>query len=401
LKEDIPVIFDRKVPYDFVNDVDGWAFSKEELKNNLGKLLTLDIDFNSARSCHLNCPHCFRKNNPIDKDGDKKLRKDNEDYSFLVKVLKEAKELGLKSIKILGAGEPFEDKLFLDFLKKTSSMGIKNLVFTKGHVLGIKNFKDITEKVGNKSLGFLTFYYTDYGFRTGVDLIDELKKLNVSILLGFNAINEDVQDEMVNASGYSKLRNQALYWLIEAGFNSREYNPTRLCLATNPVTNDNYNDIFNIYVWARKRNIYVIVCPTMISGRSRGEKFWQFITPSEDKLVELYTNIYKFNIEFGINTLEQLKEEGIASYAGGHPCNQIACGMYITLSGKVLRCPGDDTTIFGNIFEKSLKEIWVKSENYGRSGMFNCGCPPKWGKSIPFNLFTDVLLKLESTYNIK
>ncbi len=115
----------------------------------------------------------------------------------------------------------------------------------------------------------------------------------------------------------------------------------------------------------------------------------------------MYTEIYRFNIEKGIQTLEQIKEEGVSSYAGGHPCNQVACGMYLTLTGTVLRCPGDDTTVFGSVWKdghvgkESLKDIWLKSENYGRSGTFNCGCPPKWGKSIPYNLFTEVVIRLE------
>jgi len=181
--------------------------------------------------------------------------------------------------------------------------------------------------------------------------------------------------------------------LAKAGFN--KHNPTHLCLAANPITNDNYNEIFEIYKWGRVRNLYVIVCPTMVSGRCAKVWAWHKITPSSKKLVNLYTKIYRFNIEKGIQTIRQIKEEGIASYAGGHPCNQVACGMYVTLSGIVLRCPGDDVAVFGNIWKESLKNIWLKSENYGRAGIFNCGCPPKWGKSIPYNLFTDVMLNLE------
>ena len=134
----------------------------------------------------------------------------------------------------------------------------------------------------------------------------------------------------------------------------------------------------------------------MISGRCAKELEWHKITPPTKKLIDLYTESYRFNIEKGIQTRKQIEEEGIASYAGGHPCNQVACGMYVTLTGKVLRCPGDDTTLLGDLWKESLKDIWRKSENYGRAGTFNCGCPPKWGKSIPYNLFTDVMLNLKA-----
>lgn len=168
-----------------------------------------------------------------------------------------------------------------------------------------------------------------------------------------------------------------------------------MCLAANPITHENYEEILEIYKWGRVRNLYVIVCPTMVSGRCAETSTWEKITPSKDKLVDLYTKIYRFNIEKEIQTLSQIKKEGIAAYAGGHPCNQVACGMYVTLGGIVLRCPGDDTTVFGDIRKKSLKEIWEKSENYKRAGTFNCGCPPKMGKSIPVNLFKRVMLKLK------
>jgi MoaA/NifB/PqqE/SkfB family radical SAM enzyme len=185
--------------------------------------------------------------------------------------------------------------------------------------------------------------------------------------------------------------------LVKADFN--KFNPTHLCLAINPVTKENYDEAFEIYKWARVRNLYPIVCPTMISGRCARTGAWRKITPTSEEIIDLYTRIYEFNIEKKIQTFEQIKEQGVSSYAGGHPCNQIACGMYLTLTGTVLRCPGDDVTILGNIWKESLEKIWLKSENFGRAGTYNCGCPPKWGRSIPYSLFTEVILRLEKRQN--
>jgi len=386
----ISIIYKDKFPKNLVNDVNGWAFSKKELQANLGKILTLDIDFGNR--CSLNCPHCFRRNNKVD-FGKKKLMA----YDDIIVVVKQAKKLGLKSVKFLGAGEPFEDKRFLEFLRDLKKLDIIPLIFTKGHVIGDDNL--------------VKRWYSHYGISTGKELVEELKKVNASILLGFNSFDTEIQDKMVGGiKGYTLKRNRALKLLVKAGFN--KHNPTHLCLAANPITNENYNEIFEIYKWGRVRNLYVIVCPTMVSGRcaaegmephglgshpNNGLPLWNRITPSSKKLVELYTKIYKFNIKKGIQTLRQIEEEGVASYAGGHPCNQVACGMYVTLPVIVLRCPGDDVTVLGNIWEESLKDIWLKSENYGRAGTFNCGCSPKFGKSIPYNLFTDVMLNLKIT----
>lgn len=369
----VPVVYKNRFPKNFVNSVNGWgSFSKKELKDNLGKLLSLDIDF--GNSCTLNCPHCFRKNNKVDYGNNRLMN-----YDDILNLIKEARKLGLKSVKFLGAGEPFEDKRFLEFLRELKMLKVIPAVFTKGHVIGDD---DLVKK-----------YYSHYGISNGEELAKELKKLNVSILLGFNSFDTEIQDKMVGGiNGYTLKRNRALEILAKAGFN--KFNPTRLCIAANPITNENYDEILDIYKWGRERNIFVVVCPTMISGRCGEEFAWHKITPSSEKLIDIYTKIYQFNIKKSIQTLKQIKVEGISSYAGGHPCNQIACGMYVTLTGKVLRCPGDDVTVFGNIFKESLKDIWLKSENYKRAGTFNCGCPPKLGKSIPNNLYTDVMLRL-------
>jgi MoaA/NifB/PqqE/SkfB family radical SAM enzyme len=259
-------------------------------------------------------------------------------------------------------------------------------IFTKGHVIGSDT---LVKKL-----------YSGYGISTGEELVRELKQVEASILLGFNSFDTEIQDRMVGSMNpkaklrnYTEIRNRALELLVEAGFN--KFNPTHLCLAVNPVTKENYSEVLAIYKWARVRNLYPIVCPTMISGRCAREDVWKRITPTGEDIIDLYTKIYEFNIEKRIQTLEQIKEEGVSAYAGGHPCNQIGCGMYVTVTGTVLRCPGDDTTLLGNIWNESLKDIWLRSENCRRSGSFNCGCPPKLGKSIPSNLFKEVIARLE------
>jgi MoaA/NifB/PqqE/SkfB family radical SAM enzyme len=197
--------------------------------------------------------------------------------------------------------------------------------------------------------------------------------------------------------GYTLGRNRALELLVEAGFNKS--NPTRLCLAANPVTIENYNEMFEIYKWGRVRNLYVIICPTMVSGRCAVTRAWKEITPPQEELIDLYVKIYNFNIQKGIQTLKQIEEEGISAYAGGCPCHQVACGMYVTLGGIVLRCPGDAITLLGDMKKSSLRDIWMNSENYKRAGTFNCGCPPKMGKTFDFDFFDKALSRLKESRN--
>lgn len=104
----VPVVFKDEFPKEFINDVNGWAFSKEELRDNFGKLLTLDIDFGDF--CSLNCPHCFRRNNKVDFGKNKLMN-----YGDLVNLIKDGKKLGLKSVKFWGWANHFKTSDFWNF----------------------------------------------------------------------------------------------------------------------------------------------------------------------------------------------------------------------------------------------------------------------------------------------
>lgn len=364
----IELKYPNTFPKHFINDVNGWAFSKDVIENSSGQLLTLDIDF--GNKCSLNCPHCFKKGAFYDSE--------EADFNIprLKEIILEAKTLGLKSVKFVGKGEPLETAEILEFLEFLNNNGIIPLIFTKGHILADDN---IAHRL-----------FKNYGIYTSRDLVSRLFDLNVSVLLGFNSFNSVIQDEMVgNISGYTEKRNRALELLVEAGFN--ESNPTRLGIICAPLTNKNYNEAFAIYEWSRRRNLYPVITPTMVSGIMRHNDKWKKLTPSEDELIYLYSKIYKFNIDYNIQSVAQISEEGISAYAGVHPCNQVSAGMYITYNGTIIKCPGDDRNTLGNIHNQSIKEIW---QNYTNNSCrkFNNGCPAKEGKSITNHFFEKVLL---------
>ena len=84
----------------------------------------------------------------------------------------------------LGKGEPFENKGFLEFLRFLHELEIIPLIFTKGHV------------IGNDEL--VVRYFKKYGIKTGESLVKELKRLNVSIMLGFNSFDKSIQETQNN-----------------------------------------------------------------------------------------------------------------------------------------------------------------------------------------------------------
>ncbi len=370
----IPPRFSSRFPRGYVNNVAGWGIPSEslhgELPDGTKKLLTLDLDFGDT--CRLSCPHCFRKSSLLDSGNAAPLSLD--EYR---EILSAAKDLGLESVKVLGAGEPFEEPLILELLQLLSELHVQPAVFTKGHVLG------------SDALASRTFSHR--GISTAEELVSRLRDLQVSILLGFNSFSHDEQDRFVGRQGhtmdgqrYSSLRDAALVRLFQAGFSDyREGQPTHLALINAPLTPRTLSEAFSIYEWGRLRNIYTLACPTTYSGLGRAElhrekmnhDFQAYISDLED----LYVKIYIWNIETGLMTRTAFELEGVSLYPGCHPCNQVAAGMYISRRGKIVRCPGrddDQWVIATDVRESALRDIWCGSENYRLAclGKYNYHC---------------------------
>ncbi len=373
----IPRKFKGQFPKGFVNDCHGWNFSKAELLDakKSGKMLTMDLDMPGKPSCSLRCGHCFNSVLSLkEKKGD--LLTENEIKS----ILKEAKQLGLRSVKIIGPGEPLEERTLIPFLEFMAEHEIKPLIFTKATALGNPKL----------SLGIHGMSPDELARRLREDF-------DVSICFGANSFDPKLQSSIVGRSWYPEVRSRALELLADRGFN--EFvpgEPTRLTMIMNPILVGNIDEIFDVYVWSKVRNIGVISSPTMVSGSCAQPEVYSRITPSGEDLISLYVRINKWSIEHGLYSLEDVERDGIASYAGSRPCQQVGAGLFLRRDGLALRCPGDDVSVQGHLRKKSLAEIWSQSENLRKhSGKINVGCPPKIGKSIPLGFFQQVLEKLK------
>lgn len=402
----IEEIFSGEFPTNYVNNVKHYGnYTTEELhkknKSGIYELLHMDIDL--GNTCSLQCPHCFRRDSRVDSEGEEGFLNDIE----LLSYIQEAKELGLKSVKFLGRGEPFENRKFLGFLEKLTELGIGSSVFTKGHVIG----DDVLAKKFNKH----------YGINSGQELAERLQELDVSILLGFNSFDKKMQDAYVgidksSIKKYTELRDSALKKLVQSGLNKYvEGEATRLALVAAPIKPENIQEIKEIYSFGRRRNMYVISCPSNESGLGLDEikRVSQFKN-YKSELIELYKDIYIWNIKNKLQTLDQFKEEGVSLYPGNRACNQVASGFYLALSGKVFRCPGrtdKQSTFSENVrAEKSLETVWMRSENYKRAigkikspekNDFNYRCPARDGLSLTADFYKDIKNKVLNHFKSK
>ncbi|MFH1946546.1 MAG: radical SAM protein [Candidatus Magasanikbacteria bacterium] len=345
------------------NTVQHWGFfTPEEIKtaNQNGQLLMLDIDF--GRDCSLHCPGCFRRQNLVD-NGQPDLG-----YDELLDTLHQAKDLGLRSVKICGAGEPLENPRLLDLARNLTEMDIGLAIFTKGNILG--------DEVLCQEIHGLT----------PKDVCEELFSLKTSVMLSYPTFDKEMLRKLVGGSvNYPDKLKIAAELLALTGFNSTS--PTRLAFVHAPVTKQSIGRAHEMYEFARNHNILPILAFHMISGEQINSRFLKKYDASTEDKLNLFKWAYRYNFEHGIQTPAEILHEGISCMPGVYPCNQIAVGLYITANGNVIRCPGDKGgNILGNVRD-GLRNIWTKSRDWEFCGIHNCGCPYKDGTTIPWEIY--------------
>ncbi len=346
------------------NTIEHWGFfTKEEVEQAAtdGSLLMLDIDF--GRGCPHRCPGCFRRNNPIDASGLSDLS-----YREIFSVVDQAKKLGLRSVKICGAGEPLVNPNLLRFARDLTKRDIGLAIFTKGYTLG-------DDELAAKIFG--------PRIESGLQLAEQLFSLKTSVMLSYPSFDADILGALVGGSprDYPQKLKKAAEILAEAGFNKTL--PTRLAFVHAPITGKSIAGAFEVYRFARERNILPILAFYMVSGKQITPAFLRRNDAAAEEKIRLARRIYEYNLAHGFNTPEQLARENISCMPGIHPCNQIAVGLYLTANGNVIRCPGDREAPLGNVRETSLGEIWKKARDWNFKGKFNVGCPFKEGITLP------------------
>jgi MoaA/NifB/PqqE/SkfB family radical SAM enzyme len=344
------------------------------------KVRARKLDLRAQYPCGMKCPGCFSEDDTY-----------SDAVTFLTwrevfDVIDEARTIGLHSIKFLGPGELFQNPDLFDILDAAETRQLPISIFTKGAELGDDELASYT--------------YGRFGIYTASALANRLRQYScVRILLGFNSFDPRRQDLMVGSHGvtghyqlehglftrrgvarYTEKRNQALVNLIAAGFNLPEHGQG-LSLIAAPVGLDQICEIPEMYVWAARRNIPLVIAPTMESGpKAVGlMNYNNKIDPAHEQLTELYVAVYLKALHDGITDLNRLRREGISAYMGTAPCNQVANGLHMRLNGLIQRCPGAsgfDST-FGNVHDDSIIEIWQDSQNYIEQQTENNWCRAK------------------------
>ncbi len=369
---------------DYFNGVEGWQFPEEKLKeaNRDGQLLTMDVDF-PGDVCKLNCPYCFAK---VGEKTGTYYRPDKGDKSLEIDevkgYVKEARGMGLESVKIIGYREPFDNPGIYDFIDFLSGQDIHTVIFTAGYTLGEKEFGGNTGKA-----------------------IDFLAERPVSLLLKMHVLDRKTENKLVGLGnhqmkhpklgrkGYSEIRDMYMKALLDDGrFNSEAR--TRLGIE-NVISSKNIEELLAMYEYFKiYRNVFVDLDPPIPVGRTGTlEEAEKAGLMPQRKLKELCCKVYRKNQKHGITF------NGVSQFFGADRCSQLPNGLYLTLSGKVLTCCGGDEEIGDTRKEKSLKEIFEKNPyRKGKESDTHHICPYRSKKGIMTTYF---IREVEDSLNKK
>jgi len=398
LTKEVPMFFPGNFPDEHVNDVKYWNVSRGDLHSCLpdgtAKILILDAEFGDE--CGLLCDHCARRDNRVDIVTNPLTDDETLDY-----ISEAHRDFGLQFVKILGRGEPTQHVRFLENLRAITDMGVGVAVFTKGHVLGC-------DELASK-------YNKHLGINSGKDLIDAIRELKkVSILLGFNSFNKGMQERFVGVDRYPEtsllknfveFRDRALVNLVRAGFN--DYVPgeaTKLAMIAAPCKPENIHEMFALYKWGQRRNIYTLTCPTNICGKGADE--FEREKEFEDYMLELenvWTQFYVWGIRTNLISLDEFNEDGVGLYPCCPGCNQTAAGFYLHLSGQGNLCPGRKEVFFEDIRKCGLREGWMGSANYQRAKYgkkYNYHCVARDGYSLSPDFYRNVEAKVREALRV-
>ena len=305
--------------------------------------------------CVHSCPGCF--NNAT-------IKNDIMTWQEVKRVVLEAKELGLESIKFLGPGELTTNPELFDILNFFKNENIVVGMFTKAALMG-------SDYLAQKYHGISSKEFVDR--LTAYD--------NITFLVGGRSFVPSIENKYIPTKdpslrgkfNYHKARNLALERLCSAGMNA-DKGKRRLAIMTNPVSPETIDSVFDIFKWGTERNIPVYVTTTMVSGKGHQMIKSQQEIDFENQYQDLSVSIYNYLLGIRVISKERLLHEGVSPYVGVAPCNQLTHGLYIHYDGEVWRCPGNDTEKFvvhKNVRESNLLDIWINSKNYGINKLNN------------------------------
>lgn len=289
------------------NNLIGYTYMFEEGKKarNEGKLLTLRLE--TSLACNMKCRYCAW-------DSGKSLD-DEIGFDDLKRCIDDGIQLGIKSVVIIGGGEPTIYRHFRELVSYINDNGLIPVVITNG--LTMKS-----------------------------DLAQFLYESNASVLLKHDSLREEVQDYLSGMSGaYAKIQD-GLKNLMAAGYTSNQEDGLRLGLSF-VVTKQNIDEVAAIWKFCRENNIYPNMELLNPIGRTKDNA--DDLLPNQQDVKKLIEEVKEIDASIGIQPSNE------------PPCLQHLYSMYLNVQGYIQPCGAIRIMKFKYDDYSSLKECYEDS----------------------------------------
>lgn len=307
-----------KEKYGFVQIEQEKKERQELLYTEYDNIYPTVVSLEVTNRCNLYCRHCyggygFENKNEIPRDRLKKLFQD-------------FKEIGIMTVEITG-GDPSVYPYTAEAIHYAFAAGINSVILLTN---GVKISKPIFEAL--------------YKYR---------KQMVIQIDL--HSLNEEYYDWFTNSKGHLSMVKENIELMV------RNNIPIRV---VSIITPQNYKELEDIAEWCHERKVPFFATSVVTElGRAKIKNREKLIFQNDKQLLE-YLDTYK-SIEKKypgfIRSVEEEKVEGTS-------CSALFSQVSINPKGEIKLCTMDTGEYyafkFGNVFEKTIKEIYDENSEF-------------------------------------
>jgi len=284
----------------------------------------LQVEIGVTNSCNNRCIYCSLEN--VGREGT------NVGTGELSDALGDMGDMGVKAVYFAGEGEPLIHKSFPKFVKKAANLGMGTALASNGTLL--------TERISEEILPYMSW------MRIGVDASTPETYAKVH-----GVLKENFQKVIKNIGDAVKVKQRG----------NLPVDIDVQCIALP----HNIGEIEGLAKIVRDLGIERLQVKPYAHHPQANEKEL-FVDPHSPEMKELQHNLEEYNsqnftVVYRINAMERVSEEREASERPYMKCEGLNYWTLLSARGEVIPCNlfyDNKDFSFGNIHEKSFKDIW-------------------------------------------